>query len=109
MSLKDLLKKISKILLVIGIVLISLGGVICFTGLGAITGIPMVVLGIFIINSKKYLDDIVAGGNVSQNLFLYFTEVKKLSIVTLIVLGSILITLCIGYFYFNSLLNNIIF
>lgn len=109
MSLKELLQIIIKYLFILGITTIVIGTGICFTGIGAILGIPLVVLGIFVIKSKQYLLEIVNGANITQNLFLYFSDIKKILIICFVLLVAFLIVIGVGYFYFNNLFNNVIF
>lgn len=109
MSLKDLLQIIVKFLFVLGIAIIVVGVGICFTGIGAILGIPLVVLGVFVLKSRQYLSEIVNGGNITQNLFLYFSDIKKILIICFILIVAFLIVIGVGYFYFTNLFNNVIF
>lgn len=110
MSLKDLLKKINLYLLILSIALIVLGICVCFTGIGALCGIPTVIIGVFLLKSRTYLDNIIKeNDSITKNLFLYFSELKKSLFLSFISLLGIIITFMIGYVYMQNLFQNLIF
>lgn len=106
MTLKDLLKIIIKYSIVLSFALIIVGIVTCFTGIGAIIGIPMIFLGLTVMQSKKHLTEIVNGENITKSLFLYFKKIKIFFIIFLVYIICLITLYFIGGFYFKDLLNN---
>ena len=110
MSLKDLLRKIVKLSFILGIVFICFGVLTCFTGIGAIFGIPLGIIGIFLLKGKTYLLNIVnEEDSITKNLYFYFENLKKILYLCFIVLLAVLIIVIFGYFYFNNIFANLIF
>lgn len=110
MTLKDMLAKVVKLTFVLGIVFIVFGILSCFTGLGAILGIPLGIIGVFLIKGKQYLLNIVnEEDSITKNLYFYFENLKKILILCFVVIIAILIIIGIGYVYFNNMFMNLIF
>jgi hypothetical protein len=110
MSLKDLLKKVNLYLLILAIALLALGVGVCFTGIGALCGVPMVIIGIFLIKSRTYLENIInEKDSITKNLFLYFSELKKSLILSFVSLVGVICSIIIGYIYLQGLFQNLIF
>ena len=109
MSLKDILRIVIKLTFIFSILLFVVGGLLILTGMGAITGIPVVLLGYFLMHSQQYLKAITEDTEITKNLFLYFKEMKLVLIIGFVIVITAIVSGVMGYFYFSNLLNNIIF